>query len=202
MCWSTGIFTHRVYREGFKKETSSEGQLSAWKRLVDGRGQKNGQTGSSWWKGNSYSNNQLLKPMYAEEHLNAQHIKSWSRWASSWRPHRVPLLSAKNRKLGLQWAQVHQIWTIEDSKNVAWSDESRFLLWNSNGGSEFGVSIIKAWILVSTIQTGGGMDGVGDIFLAQFGPLSTSWASFKCYSLPEYYCSPYPSLYDHSVTIF
>ncbi len=28
----------------------------------------------------------------------------------------------------LQFAQAHQNWTIEDCKNVAWSDESRFLL--------------------------------------------------------------------------
>ena len=47
---------------------------------------------------------------------------------SSRRPHRVPLLSATNRKLRLQFAQAHQNWTIEDWKNVAWSDESRFLL--------------------------------------------------------------------------
>ncbi len=47
---------------------------------------------------------------------------------SSRRPHRVPLLSAKNRKQNLQFAQVHQNWRIEDWKNVVWSDESRFLL--------------------------------------------------------------------------
>ncbi len=47
---------------------------------------------------------------------------------SSRRPHRVPLLSAKNRKRRIQFIQAHQNWTIEDWKNVAWSDESRFLL--------------------------------------------------------------------------
>ncbi len=47
---------------------------------------------------------------------------------SSRRPHRVLLLSSKNRKRRLQITQAHQNWTIEDWKNVAWSDESRFLL--------------------------------------------------------------------------
>ncbi len=47
---------------------------------------------------------------------------------SSRRPHRLPLLSAKNRKRRLQFTQAPQNWTIEDWKNVAWSDESRFLL--------------------------------------------------------------------------
>ncbi len=48
-------------------------------------------------------------------------------------PHRVLLLSAKNRKRRLQFTQAHQNWTIEDWKNVAWSDESRFLLRHSDG---------------------------------------------------------------------
>ncbi|KAG8566174.1 hypothetical protein GDO81_013129 [Engystomops pustulosus] len=52
---------------------------------------------------------------------------------SSRRPHRVPLLSAKNRKLRLQFSQAHRNWTVEDWKNVAWSDESRFLLRHSDG---------------------------------------------------------------------
>ncbi len=52
---------------------------------------------------------------------------------SSRRTHRVPLLSAKNRKQRLQFTQAHQNWTIEDRKNIAWSDESRFLLQYSDG---------------------------------------------------------------------
>ncbi len=52
---------------------------------------------------------------------------------SSRRPHRVPLLSDKNRKQRLQFTQDHQNWTIEDWKNVVWSDESRFLLRHSDG---------------------------------------------------------------------
>ncbi len=37
---------------------------------------------------------------------------------SSRRPHRVPLMSDKNRKQRLQFTQAHQNWTIEDWKNV------------------------------------------------------------------------------------
>ncbi len=36
---------------------------------------------------------------------------------SSRRPHRVPLLSAKNRKRRIKFAQAHQNWTIEEWKN-------------------------------------------------------------------------------------
>ncbi len=78
---------------------------------------------------------------------------------SSRRPHRVPLLSDKNRKQRLKFAQAHQNWTIEDWKNVALSDESRFLLRHSDGR-------VRIWrkehesmdpsCLVSTVQAGGG----------------------------------------------
>ncbi len=42
-------------------------------------------------------------------------------------------------------------------------------------------------------------NGVGNIFLAHSGPLSTNWTSFKHHSLLEYCCWPCPSLYDYSV---
>ncbi len=74
---------------------------------------------------------------------------------SSRRPHRVLLLSAKNRKQRLQFTQAHQNWTIKDWKNVAWSDESRILLRHSD-------SRVRIWCkehesmdpscLVSTVQ--------------------------------------------------
>ncbi len=60
------------------------------------------------------------------EHTTRRTLKQMG--YSSRRPHRVPLLSAKNRKRRLQFTQDPQNWTIEDWKNVAWSDESRFLL--------------------------------------------------------------------------
>ncbi len=111
---------------------------------------------------------------------------------SSRRPHRVSLLSAKNSKRRLQFAKAHQNWEIEDCTNVAWSDESRFLLRRSDGR-------VRIWrkehesmdpsCLVSMVQAGGGGVMVwGDIFLAHFGPLSNNRASFKRHSLPEYCC--------------
>ncbi len=38
----------------------------------------------------------------------------------------------RDRKRRLQFTQAQQNWTIEDWKNIAWSDESRFLLWHSD----------------------------------------------------------------------
>ncbi len=86
---------------------------------------------------------------------------------SSRRPHRVLLLSVKNRKRRLQFTQAHQNWTIEDWKNVAWSDESRFLLRHSDGR-------VRIWCkeqesmdpscLVSTVQAAGGGVMVRGIF--------------------------------------
>ncbi len=139
------------------------------------------------------------------EHTTRRTLKQMG--SSSRRPHRVPLLSDKNRTRRIQFTQTHQNWTIEDWKTVAWSDESRFLLriqmvWSQN----LALKNMKAWIhpcLVSTVQAGGaGVMVSGDIFLAHFGPLSTNWASFKRHSLPEYCCWPCPSLYDYSVPIF
>ncbi len=108
--------------------------------------------------------------------------------SSSRRPHRVPLLSAKNRKRWLQFTQTHQNWTIEDWKNVAWSDESLFLLRHSDVGSEFGVKNMKAWIILPCLNGSSWWwwcKGVGGIFLARFGPLHPNWALFIHHSLPE-----------------
>ncbi|GBN60257.1 hypothetical protein AVEN_42413-1 [Araneus ventricosus] len=46
---------------------------------------------------------------------------------SSRRPSRVPLVSQRNRKRRLFWAQKRRNWSLEDWKKVSWSDESRFL---------------------------------------------------------------------------
>ncbi len=87
--------------------------------------------------------------------------------SSSRRPHRVPLLSDKNRKRRIQFTQAQQNWSIEDWKNCAWSDESWFLLQHSDGR-------VRVWrkehesmdssCLVSTVQAGGGGVMVWGIF--------------------------------------
>jgi len=78
------------------------------------------------------------------EHTTRQTLKQMC--YSSRRPHRVPLLSAKDRKRRLQFTQDHQNWTIEDWKNVAWSDDLDFCCDIQMVGSEFGVKNMKAWI--------------------------------------------------------
>ncbi len=70
-------------------------------------------------------------------------------------------------------------------------------------GSEFGVKNMKAWIILPCLNGSGWWwwcNGVGDIFLAHFGPLSTNWALFMHHSLPKYCCWPCPSLYDLQCT--
>ncbi len=98
------------------------------------------------------------------EHTTHQTLKQMD--SSSRRPHRVPLLSAKNSTRRLQFTQDHQNWTIEDCKNVAWSDYSLFLLQHSDG--------VRIWCkehesmdpscLVSMVQAAGGGVMVWGIF--------------------------------------
>ncbi len=123
----------------------------------------------------------------------SEHTKRWTLKQvsnSSSRPHRVPLLSAKNRKRKLQFAQAHQNWTIEDWKNIAWSDESRFLLRHSDGR-------VRIW----RKRMCNGRVMVWGIFswhtLVPLIPIE-----HNLHSQPEYCCWPCPSLYDYSVPIF
>ncbi len=167
----------RVYREWSEKEKiSSERQLCGRKCLVDVRGQRRmGRLVRDYRKATltqiTTRYNQGIQNTISE-HTTHRTLKQMD--SSSRRPHRVPLLSAKNRKRRIQFTQTYKNWTIEDWKNVAWSDESRFLLRLSDVGSEFGLKNMKAWIypalsqrfrLVVVVLC------VGDIFLAHFGPL-------------------------------
>ncbi len=120
-----------VYREWSEKEKiSRELQLCGRKCLVDFRGQGR--------MGILVRDNRKAAVTQITTHYNqgmqntisecTTHRTLKQMGYSSRRPHRVLLLSAKNRTRRLQFAQAHQNWTIEDCKNVAWSNDSRFLL--------------------------------------------------------------------------
>ncbi len=88
------------------------------------------------------------------EHTTRRTLKQMD--SSNRRPHRVPLLSVKNRTRRIQFTQAHQNWTIEDWKNVVWSEESdatfrcRVRIWHKEHES------MDPSCLVSTVQAGGG----------------------------------------------
>ncbi len=126
----------RVYREWSEKEKiSSEQQLCGRKGLVDVRGQRRmgrlvGDDRKATVTQITTRYNQDMQKTISE-HTTRRTLKQMG--YSSRSPHRVQLLTAKNRKRRLQFTQDHQNWTIEDWKNVAWSDESWFLLQHSDG---------------------------------------------------------------------
>ncbi len=133
--WIFSLFRTRVYREWSEKEKiSSELQLCGRKCLVDVRGQR--RMGRLVRDDRDATVTQITT-RYNQGMQNTISGRTTRRTLkqmgySSRRPHRVQLLSAKNRKRRLQFAQAHQNWMIEDWKNVAWSDEPRFLLRHSD----------------------------------------------------------------------
>ncbi len=135
-CWSTGIFTHKhlygLQRMVWKRENIQWAavvgmKIPCWCQRRMGRLFRDDRKAT-------VTKNHSLQPRYAEyisERTTRRTLKQMG--YSSRRPHRVLLLSAKNKKRRLQFAQDHHNWTIEEWKNVAWSDESRFLLRHSDG---------------------------------------------------------------------
>ncbi len=155
-CWSTGIFTQQPSL-GFTKnglKISRERQLCGRKCLVDVRGQRRmnrlvrDDRKTTLTQITTRYNQDLQNTI--SEHTTRRTLKQMG--SSSRRPHRVPLLSDKNSTRRIQFTQAHQNWTIEDWKNVAWSDESQFLLIHSDDWSEFGVKNMKAWICPALSQ--------------------------------------------------
>ncbi len=109
----------RVYREWSEKEKiSSEWQLCGRKYLVDVRGQrrmvrlvKDDRKATVTQITTRY--NQGMQNTISER---TTHRTLKQMGYSSRRPHRVLLLSAKNRKRSLQFTHAHQNWTIDDWK--------------------------------------------------------------------------------------
>ena len=44
-----------------------------------------------------------------------------------------PFVSAKNRKVRVEWTKAHLNWTPQQWSSVIWSDESKFLLYDTDG---------------------------------------------------------------------
>ncbi len=143
-CWSTGDFHAQpslgFTENGIKKEKiSSERQLCEQKCLVDVRGQR--RMGRLVRDDRKATVTQIIT-CYNQAMQNTISERTTRRTLkqmgySSRRPHRVPLLSAKNRKRRLQFTQAHQNWTIsslDSCCNIQMVE------------SEFGVKNIKAWI--------------------------------------------------------
>ena len=49
------------------------------------------------------------------------------------RPTRVPLLTLRHRTLRIAFASNHLGWTLQQWRNVIWSDESRYQLYHADG---------------------------------------------------------------------
>ncbi len=152
---STGIYWyfHAQPYLGFtengqkKRKISSERQFCGRKCLVDVRGQRRmcrlvrddrKATVTPITRYNQAMQNTI------SEHTTRQTLKQMG--YSSRRPHRVPLLSAKNRKRRWQFALAHQNWTIEDWKNITCLMSLDLCCDIQMLGSEFCVKNMKAWI--------------------------------------------------------
>lgn len=91
------------------------------------------------------------------------------------RPAKKPLLSKKNVKARLKFAQAHIHWTTDQWKKVVFSDESKFNLFKSDGPSyvrrPVGSRLNKKYI-IPTVKHGGGSIMVWGCFSAfGVGPL-------------------------------
>ncbi len=160
----------RVY-QGWSttQRTSSQRQASGRKRLIDERGQRR------LTRIVQSNRRATVSQLTVQYNIGAERpIKECTTRRTltrmgygSRRPNRVPLLSAKHKKLRLQWAKERKHWTLEDWKNIAWSDESRFLLFHADGRT-------RVWrkpheymhpsCRVSTLQAGGGGVMVWGVF--------------------------------------
>ncbi len=200
-CCSTGIFMHNhLYslQRMVRKRENIQWAAVVWTKMPCWcqRSEENGQTVRDDRKTTvtqitTHYNQGMQKTI--SERTTRRTLKQMG--FSSRRPHRVPLLSDKNRKRRIQFTQNHQNWTIEDWKNVPWSDESWFLLHSDDR--------VRIWCkehesmdpscLVSMVQAGGGGVMVWGVFswhtLGLLVPIehclnATAWVLLLTMSIP------------------
>ncbi len=118
------------------------------------------------------------------------------------RPHRVLLLSDRNRKRRLQFAQAHQNWTVDDWKNFVWSDESQIQLRHSDGRFRIWCEEHENIDLSCLVQASGGGVMVWGIFSWHtLGPLvpikhrlnATAYLSIVADHVHPFMATVYPS---------
>lgn len=111
-------------------------RTSRQKRIVGGW--RPAEDGPDWFEADRKATVTQVSTLYNCGELKSisetHSVKPWGEMRYSVRgPQWVPLLSAKSRKLRLQRAQTHQNWTTDDGKNIAWCDETQFLLRHTDG---------------------------------------------------------------------
>ncbi len=172
-CWSTGDF-HAQPSLGFtengpkKRKYPVSGSCVNKKCLVDVRGQRrmgrlvrDDKKATVTQITNRYN---ICRQNTISEHTTCRTLKQMG--YSSRRPHRVPLLSAKNRKQRLQFTQAHQNWTISSLDFCCDIQMVGFRIWRKEHES------MDPSYLVSTVQAGGGGVMVWEIFSwHSLGPL-------------------------------
>uniref|UniRef100_A0A914DAL4 Transposase Tc1-like domain-containing protein n=1 Tax=Acrobeloides nanus TaxID=290746 RepID=A0A914DAL4_9BILA len=75
------------------------------------------------------------------------------------RPAKKPLFKKKHRKAILEFMRSHEHWTKEDWSRILWSDETKFNLFNPDGGHLIRRPIrmrYKSRYVRSTVKFGGG----------------------------------------------
>lgn len=85
-------------------------------------------------------------------------------------PVKKPLISNKNKKLRLSFAQTHVLWTEEQWQNVFFSDESKFNLFGSDGNNfvrRFSGERLDKKCTKKTVKFGGGSVMVFGMMSAQ-----------------------------------
>ena len=100
-----------------------------------------------------------------------------------------PYITKCNAKHRIQWCKARRHWTLEQGKRVLWRDESRFSIWQSDGGVWVwllpGKRYLYDCIVPSVKFDGGGDYSVGLFFRSWARPLRSSERNSECFSIPR-----------------
>ena len=99
----------------------------------------------------------------------------------------VSTLTAKNRKLRLQWAQAHKTGQLKTGKTQLGLMNLNFCGGTQMVGSEFGANNMSPWTqLVNSPGWWRWCNAEGNVILAHFGPVNNNQSLLECHSLSEY----------------